>query len=995
MNRVQDISHRRIVHLDVDSFYVACEIRRSPSLKNKAVAITQFNSGGFVAVSKEAKMMGVRKGDGIGRNGQKELAWFKDRPDALLPAVLKRCPDLKILPMDTSYYRKCTALLERTIENAPIWKILNVRVTVERVSCDDFFVDLTDAIKSASLLNNYTDGDQNDSSSASESDEEVFLYNHHQSSPSPKSRKSCPTYLNCISIYDTNSKNESKPFTPIDEEYTVCWIVHELRTFIVESSGMTVSAGIARNKLLARLVSKRPLMSNTQTLLRASRETELLRWIPIRRVPGLKRKLGEWLEESLSISTLHELASVPLTKLTKRVSEEKARMLQSWGRGEDMSNVLKRAPPKSILVERSFSPKQFSQDVVSNLAKTLLDRLHEDGRDAKSLVISYRIMYENVKSRSFSMPRPLSFDSIINRVVTFFQSFETSTLTRIALSATKFQNVHYKSGSVSIIQKTRRKANATEQFRVQRQTPTTTKILLEKKVSNRIQKELCLVLDIDTMKRASERIVICLDQVRLSLFLHTHHTQIYTNTYIHTHTHIQDCFYAQVVMLQHPELREKPLAITQKNIIVTCNYPARDFGVKKLMLIRDAVKLCPQLVMVSGERLDQFRTASRQIWGCVRRHMEMESMTYSLERSGLDELFIDITLLADARVRQGEDRYTWASKFSKDLRQIIFKECGFQCCAGISNSKLGAKVAVNMKKPNDQFTLRNILPVLLPMKLEHLYGVGRRTCQSIRASFSNVISVRDCLTLSLQDLNDILKNSKLSRYVYLAVRGVDLKEVNHENSWEQKSLSVEDSMRSCESLEIVLCYLNRLSEDLVKRMDEDGRIAQNLTLKVRIRSGTSSVTKTCSERMPVEISQIVRLDFVRRVNVLHKLASNMFRKHFKSPFKTTLLSLTASNFSKKNDSCLDRQRSIVECMSSSSSSPSSSRENADEVSYLSQISDSVLSELPASLQKEILDRKKRVTTTTSISSSSSGCRMKKKRKVGRSRRNIKSYFSKK
>ena len=114
---------RWIVHLDVDSFYVSCEIMRDASLRNKPVAVSQFNSGGFVAVSREARAMGVRKGDGIGKNGQKELAFFKDRPDALLSSVLKRCPDLKILPMDTDYYRKCTNLLERTLENFTLWKI--------------------------------------------------------------------------------------------------------------------------------------------------------------------------------------------------------------------------------------------------------------------------------------------------------------------------------------------------------------------------------------------------------------------------------------------------------------------------------------------------------------------------------------------------------------------------------------------------------------------------------------------------------------------------------------------------------------------------------------------------------------------------------------------------------------------------------------------------------------------------------------------------------
>lgn len=71
----------------VDSFYVTCERIRRPDLKGKPVAVSQFNRGGFVAVSYEARARGVRKGDGIGEVGQRELSWFKDRPDAVIKEV--------------------------------------------------------------------------------------------------------------------------------------------------------------------------------------------------------------------------------------------------------------------------------------------------------------------------------------------------------------------------------------------------------------------------------------------------------------------------------------------------------------------------------------------------------------------------------------------------------------------------------------------------------------------------------------------------------------------------------------------------------------------------------------------------------------------------------------------------------------------------------------------------------------------------------------------
>jgi DNA polymerase iota len=78
-----------------------------------------------------------------------------------------------------------------------------------------------------------------------------------------------------------------------------------------------------------------------------------------------------------------------------------------------------------------------------------------------------------------------------------------------------------------------------------------------------------------------------------------------------------DCFYAQVVMVSKPSLRQQPLGITQKYLVVTCNYPARAFGVGKLMAIAEARRLCPHLVLVPGERLDPFRAASQEIHDCI------------------------------------------------------------------------------------------------------------------------------------------------------------------------------------------------------------------------------------------------------------------------------------------------------------------------------------------------------------------------------------------
>ena len=98
-----------------------------------------------------------------------------------------------------------------------------------------------------------------------------------------------------------------------------------------------------------------------------------------------------------------------------------------------------------------------------------------------------------------------------------------------------------------------------------------------------------------------------------------------------------DCFYAQIEELRDPSLRDKPLGITQKYLVVTCNYPARYAGVTKLMNIDDAKKKCPELVLVPGEDLTPYRNASAQV---LRVLSESGSATQKL---GMDEVCVDVT----------------------------------------------------------------------------------------------------------------------------------------------------------------------------------------------------------------------------------------------------------------------------------------------------------------------------------------------------------------
>lgn len=96
-----------------------------------------------------------------------------------------------------------------------------------------------------------------------------------------------------------------------------------------------------------------------------------------------------------------------------------------------------------------------------------------------------------------------------------------------------------------------------------------------------------------------------------------------------------DAFYASVVEHDNPTLRNVPLAIQQKQIVVTCNYEARRRGLHKLQLITEAKRVCPEAVIVLGEDLTRFRNASKDLCNFLRGYIWSDRT----ERQGFDEVW--------------------------------------------------------------------------------------------------------------------------------------------------------------------------------------------------------------------------------------------------------------------------------------------------------------------------------------------------------------------
>lgn len=242
-----------------------------------------------------------------------------------------------------------------------------------------------------------------------------------------------------------------------------------------------------------------------------------------------------------------------------------------------------------------------------------------------------------------------------------------------------------------------------------------------------------------------------------------------------------DCFYAQVVENAQPALKSLPLGIKQKSILATCNYVARGRGVRKLQLISDAKKLCPELILVDGEDLSAFRDVSKKLYALLRAY----SWNKKVERLGLDEIFLDVTdivayniallnrnTLPDsffclspddpekgfsfdasavagclAGAGHGLDhldnplyvKLILASHLARYLRSKIEEE-GYTSACGISTSKLLSKLAGTVNKPRNQTTLLSLHPdeVLSFMDsygLRKVPGVGGKITHALESFY--------------------------------------------------------------------------------------------------------------------------------------------------------------------------------------------------------------------------------------------------------------------
>jgi DNA polymerase IV len=185
-----------------------------------------------------------------------------------------------------------------------------------------------------------------------------------------------------------------------------------------------------------------------------------------------------------------------------------------------------------------------------------------------------------------------------------------------------------------------------------------------------------------------------------------------------------DAFYASVEERDQPALKGKPLIVGGtggRGVVAAASYAVRRFGVRSAMPMREALRLCPEAIVVRP-RMARYQEVSQQVFEIFR------EFTPLVEGLSLDEAFLDVT--ASRQLLGGPE------EIGAEIRRRIARQTGLTASVGIAPNKLLAKIASDLNKPDGMCRIDagNLREILDPLPISKLFGVGRMTLPSVLAA---------------------------------------------------------------------------------------------------------------------------------------------------------------------------------------------------------------------------------------------------------------------
>ena len=300
-----------------------------------------------------------------------------------------------------------------------------------------------------------------------------------------------------------------------------------------------------------------------------------------------------------------------------------------------------------------------------------------------------------------------------------------------------------------------------------------------------------------------------------------------------------DAFFASVELLDHPELRGKPVVVGgsgARGVVAAASYEARWFGVHSAMPSAIAKRKCPQAIFIDG-RHGRYREVSGAVMAIF------ESFTPLVEPLSLDEAFLDVT---GARRSIGD-----ANHIAHAIRQAVLDDQGLTCSVGVAPNKFLAKLATESAKPKasragpvfgDGVAVvepDRIFEFLWPLPAQAMWGVGPATLAKLQRI--GVTTIGDIARLPVQALVSAV-GTATGEHLHRLSQGIDDREVVVDTA--PKSVSHEETFATdVDDRRRLERELVRMADSVATRLRAGGIVGRTITLKVRF-AGFDTITRS-------------------------------------------------------------------------------------------------------------------------------------------------------
>jgi len=299
-----------------------------------------------------------------------------------------------------------------------------------------------------------------------------------------------------------------------------------------------------------------------------------------------------------------------------------------------------------------------------------------------------------------------------------------------------------------------------------------------------------------------------------------------------------DAFFASVEQVLDPTLRGKPVIVggrSGRGVVTSASYEARKLGVHSAMPGFQAKKLCPQGIFLPNRRR-VYAEFSDKVFSIL------EQYSPDVHALSIDEGLVDLT---------GTERLLGPPLKTADqiIRRIV-TELGLPSSAGLSTSRVTAKIAATLAKPRGLVYVPDgsERDFLAPLAVEMIPGVGPKTHNTL-------------LQRGIRTIGDLLKRAELAER-YLDLTPGEERDRRHDHSIGNET-TLDRPLKEIAQMEEVLW---QLVEEVGGRLRKGKLYARCLTVKIRytnfqtITRSRTLMAPTCFDK---EIFEVVS-DLLRR-----------------------------------------------------------------------------------------------------------------------------------